>query len=133
MPDVNLLLRRAVEAQQAKRKAEGDLKAYRLRLAMAGGVIPNKNKMGAYEDQSRIAHGDLSEAVNRIVEMGLEVKDVERGLVDFPTLYRGETVYLCYLMGEKTIEFWHGVTEGFRGRKPIDEEFLANHAGDGIV
>ena len=43
---------------------------------------------------------------------------------------RGEEVCLCWRLGEVRIEFWHGVDEGFRGRKPIDEEFLANHKGD---
>jgi hypothetical protein len=50
--------------------------------------------------------------------------------VDFPTLFRGVEVYLCWKLGESGIEFWHGVDEGFRGRKPIDQDFLDHHEGD---
>jgi hypothetical protein len=58
------------------------------------------------------------------------VKDLDIGLVDFPTTFNGVEVYLCWKLGEPGIEFWHGVEEGFRGRKPIDREFLENHRGD---
>jgi len=50
--------------------------------------------------------------------------------VDFPTLLRGDEVYLCWRLGEPCIGFWHGVDEGFRGRKPVDRDFLDNHRGD---
>lgn len=133
LPEVERLLQRAMEAQQEKKRAEVGLRAYRRRLVMAGGAIPNRNRMGAMEDQARIAQQQLSAAVNHILELGVEVKDIERGLVDFPTVYRGDTVYLCYLLGEGKIAYWHGVTEGFRGRKPIDEEFLQNHVGDALT
>ena len=65
-----------------------------------------------------------------IQENGVVVKDLDIGLIDFPTLFRGEEVYLCWKLGETGIRFWHGLDEGFRGRKPIDEEFLANHRGE---
>jgi hypothetical protein len=62
--------------------------------------------------------------------MGVLVKDLDTGLVDFPTLFRGVEVYLCWKLGENGIEFWHGVEEGFRGRKSIDQDFLDHHEGD---
>ncbi len=55
------------------------------------------------------------------------MKDLDIGLVDFPTLFQGEEVYLCWKLGEAGIRFWHGIDEGFRGRKPIDAEFLEHH------
>ena len=61
---------------------------------------------------------------------GVEVKDLEVGLIDFPTLFRGEEVLLCWRFGEERIEQWHGLTEGFRGKRPIDEEFLAGRCGE---
>jgi hypothetical protein len=51
-------------------------------------------------------------------------------LIDFPALYQGREVLLCWKLGEDRIAFWHGVDEGFRGRKPIDDEFRENHRGD---
>ena len=71
--------------------------------------------------------------MERIDELGVQVKDLETGLVDFPTLFRGEEVYLCWRMDEADIDHWHGVHEGFDGRKAIDRAFLDNHRGDDIT
>jgi hypothetical protein len=68
-------------------------------------------------------------AIERIQELGCQVKDLDTGLVDFPTLFRGVEVLLCWRLGERGIHFWHGVDEGFRGRKRIDRDFLENHRG----
>ena len=65
-----------------------------------------------------------AEAVKRAVEqlqrLGVLVKDLDRGLVDFPSLRDGEEVLLCWQVGEEGIAHWHGVDEGFAGRKPLD-------------
>ena len=64
-----------------------------------------------------------AEAVVRAVEelesLGVQVKDLDRGLVDFPALREGEEVLLCWQVGEDEVAFWHGVDEGFAGRKPL--------------
>ena len=62
----------------------------------------------------------VKQAVEKVQEFGCLVKDLDIGLIDFPTLLKGEEVYLCWKLGEAGIRFWHGVQEGFRGRKPID-------------
>jgi hypothetical protein len=65
-----------------------------------------------------------AEAVKRAVEqlqrLGVLVKDLDRGLVDFPSLRDGEEVLLCWQVGEEEIAYWHRVDEGFAGRKPLD-------------
>jgi hypothetical protein len=73
---------------------------------------------------------ELNQAVEKVHSYGCQVKDLRMGLVDFPTLYRGQEVLLCWKLGEEGIRFWHGLEEGFRGRKAIDSEFLSNHRGD---
>lgn len=128
LPEVSRHLAQASQAQGERQRAKSDLLNYRRRLVLSGGVIPNANRMGALEDQAKLAHQVLAQAVNRLEEMGLEVKDIERGIVDFPTRYRGQTVYLCFRAGEEEIRFWHGVEEGFQGRKRIDEDFLEHHS-----
>ena len=65
----------------------------------------------------------LKQAIEKVHEFGCVVKDLDIGLIDFPTLFQGEEVYLCWKLGEAGIRFWHGVNEGFRGRKPIDAGF----------
>jgi hypothetical protein len=63
----------------------------------------------------------VARCVNEIHGLGAEVKDADEGLVDFPALREGEEVLLCWKLGEERIEFWHGVEEGFAGRKPIED------------
>jgi hypothetical protein len=57
----------------------------------------------------------------QLVTQGIQVKDIDRGLIDFPSIREnGEEVYLCYMLGEQTIEHWHRISDGFAGRQPID-------------
>ena len=74
------------------------------------------------EAQSELA--SLAEAVvacvERLEELGVVVKDLDLGLLDFPAVRDGEDVLLCWRVGEPRVEFWHGLAEGFAGRKPID-------------
>ncbi|HEY3131954.1 MAG TPA: DUF2203 domain-containing protein [Acidobacteriota bacterium] len=62
---------------------------------------------------------DLQNTLNRIQEQGILVKDLNRGLIDFPHLKDGREVYLCWEMGEESIEFWHEIEEGYAGRQKI--------------
>jgi hypothetical protein len=80
------------------------------------------------------AAGDLNEAqtelvgladaavacVDRLDELGVQIKDLDTGLLDFPALRDGTEVELCWQVGENAVEHWHGIGEGFAGRKPID-------------
>lgn len=65
------------------------------------------------------AQNDLDEAVRGIAELGCELKDPDRGMVDFRTLRDGRVVYLCWLMHEPGIQFWHELDGGFAGRQPL--------------
>jgi hypothetical protein len=60
--------------------------------------------------------------VNGIHGAGAVVKDPDTGLIDFPALRQGEEVCLCWRVGEDAIEYWHGLEEGFAGRKPLPLE-----------
>lgn len=62
---------------------------------------------------------DLQNTLNRIQEQGIIVKDLNRGLIDFPHLKEGREVYLCWELGEDSIEFWHEVEDGYPGRQKI--------------
>jgi hypothetical protein len=57
--------------------------------------------------------------LGKINELGCEVKDLEQGLIDFPSEREGRTVYLCWKRGEARIEFWHELSTGFAGRMPL--------------
>ena len=65
--------------------------------------------------------GRLIQHFRGLTAKGILVKDMERGLIDFPAIRdNGDEVYLCYMLGEKTIEHWHEIDDGFRGRQPIE-------------
>jgi hypothetical protein len=56
----------------------------------------------------------------RLAELGVTLKDLDRGLLDFPSERAGEPVLLCWHVGEDAVSFWHGLEEGYAGRKSID-------------
>ena len=64
----------------------------------------------------------VAKLINEIYDLGVEVKGIEQGLVDFPAIRdNGEEVYLCWKMDEDTIEFWHRIPDGIMGRQHIDD------------
>jgi hypothetical protein len=86
-----------------------------------GGGIPPATLAEAaavVEEEAR----ELAKAVDAIAAHGVEVKDVDEGLIDFPALRRGETVLLCWKLGEDEIEYWHTIEDGFAGRRPLPLE-----------
>jgi hypothetical protein len=74
--------------------------------------------------------GNLTECVESIHELGVQVKDLDIGLIDFPTLYHGGEVLLCYRLGETGIGYWHDTSDGFAGRRKIDRDFVDHHSGE---
>jgi hypothetical protein len=76
---------------------------------------------GGSQTLSQLAQefGRLDELVHAILEAGAEIKDLSVGLLDFPAWRAGRAVYLCWKRGEKEIEFWHEIEDGFGGRQPI--------------
>lgn len=72
-------------------------------------------KQTGFEDRALA----LKAHVQEIVEAGIEIKDVGRGLVDFPHWREGEEVFLCWELGEDDLRYWHRIEEGFAGRQPI--------------
>jgi hypothetical protein len=61
----------------------------------------------------------INEGLEAIEDMGARPKDIDSGLVDFPTMIDGEEALLCWKYGEKSIDFYHSLTAGFAGRKPL--------------
>jgi hypothetical protein len=62
---------------------------------------------------------ELSRAVGELEALDIVLRDVDRGLIDFPALRQGEEVYLCWLVDEDEIGFWHRLDAGFAGRQPL--------------
>jgi hypothetical protein len=58
--------------------------------------------------------------IERLGELGVALKDLDIGLLDFPAVRDGVRVWLCWHVGEESVDYWHGLEEGYAGRKPID-------------
>ena len=130
LPVVEKELRQAIERKDAYENAQRRLAMELRDLSMLGGVIPDTAKINALKTQAENSLAELKLAISSIHDRGCLIKDLDMGLIDFMTRYQGREVCLCWKLGEEGIHFWHGAQEGFRGRKPIDDDFMANHSGD---
>jgi hypothetical protein len=127
LPQVEGLLRTLIQLKQDHENADAELSGINQRIALSGGMILPREQVQQIRARRDASSSGLKTAVEKIQEIGCQLKDIEIGLVDFPTLYRGKEVYLCWKLGESGIGFWHHIEDGYRGRHPIDSEFLANH------
>jgi len=108
-----LVAHRRAMAVMAARRAR-----YVQRIAGNGGDFDPQEQRTLEEEFEREGAA-VAACVAQLEELGVVVKDLDRGLVDFPALRDGEEVLLCWEVGEDEIAFWHGVDEGFAGRKPL--------------
>ncbi len=131
LPVVEEAVREVVSMKSAVDDLERDLRAEAERISLSGGAFVHAEKIAALRAQRQSLIARIEERAAAVQRHGCLLKDLDMGLVDFPTLLRGDEVYLCWKLGERRIEFWHGVEEGFRGRKPIDESFLKDHSDGG--
>jgi len=112
-----------IEAMEARREA-GDLQASLVRLA--GRILAAGGLLVRYEEAARKRatldklNQSIESALDQIHSTGCVVKDLDSGLLDFPSLLDNQEVYLCWRLGEDRIRYYHGLKEGFAGRKPID-------------
>jgi hypothetical protein len=88
------------------------------RIAGNGGNV-EPHELEEVQEQLDEEVAGIARCVARIHEVGALVKDLDDGLVDFPATRDGEDVLLCWRLGEDEIGFWHGLDEGFSGRKPL--------------
>ena len=117
-----IALRPVAERMVAHRRAllEAQIRQARLvtRIAGNGGDFTPDEVRSAAEEVAREVEA-IAECVRDINDAGVQVKDVDEGLLDFPARRGDEGVLLCWKVGEPEVAFWHGVEEGFAGRKPL--------------
>jgi hypothetical protein len=123
LPVVEALLKRALAARGSAVEIEDELQQLKQRIFVSGGmrvdvlsVVRRRDALALYEQQ-------VEETVAEINSIGVEVKNLDTGLLDFPCMLDSEVVLLCWKQGESRITHWHTQQDGFRGRKPIDERF----------
>jgi hypothetical protein len=118
LPEVRPVAERLVAHRRAMAVMAARRARYVQRIASNGGDFDPQEQRTLEEEFEREGAA-VAACVAQLEELGVLVKDLDRGLVDFPALRDGEEVLLCWEVGEDEIAFWHGVDEGFAGRKPL--------------
>lgn len=118
LADVRPLVERMVAHRRAHTEALEAQEELEGRIRGNGGGIPPAQLAEAAAVVEREARA-LARALDEVVQHGVEVKDLDEGLIDFPALRSGETVLLCWKLGEESVRYWHAVEEGFAGRRPL--------------
>jgi hypothetical protein len=110
-----------VQHRQGMRVAAERRARLTARIAGNGGDL-DPQEPGELDEQFQRESHAVTQAAERLERLGVLVKDLDSGLVDFPALHEGEEVLLCWQVGEDEVAHWHGVDEGFAGRKPLPFE-----------
>ena len=121
LPVLESLLRTAMQAKKTVDQRETEQQALEHRIFLSGGMFLNIVPLARRKAERAKAEQQVKDALAEIDSAGVQVKDLDIGLLDFPCQVDGQTILLCWKLGEKAITHWHGVQEGFAGRKPIDQ------------
>ncbi|MDE3199469.1 MAG: DUF2203 domain-containing protein [Acidobacteriota bacterium] len=123
LPVLESLLKRAMEGKQAAEAAEADILDLSRRIYLMGGMRVDAATVARQRAEVNKQLDRVRETVAEIDEIGVQVKDLDSGLLDFPCRVEDEVVLLCWRLGETSIEHWHTLESGFKGRQPLDDRF----------
>jgi hypothetical protein len=121
IPQLETMLRNLQELKREIQINHHRLQETKLALVNA----PNINTDSFFQEEAELEFLIFSadQLLKQILDLGVEVKDLDTGLCDFYSLYSGQEVYLCWRLGESCIRFWHGIHEGFLGRREIEDGY----------
>ncbi|MEK7469300.1 MAG: DUF2203 domain-containing protein [Planctomycetota bacterium] len=118
LPLVRVIVRDIVTDYDVYTKKSQELNAITARMA----AKPTKDDLRSQqtlEEEVGVVKKRIAEAAMELEKLGIELKDCQLGLVDFPAKVNGDIAYLCWKFDEAKIGFWHGLSEAFIGRKPL--------------
>jgi hypothetical protein len=125
LPILESLLEQAISGKKLIEEVDAELQATAHRVFLNGGTLVNVVHLARRKAGREKAIQRIKDAVAEIDATGVQVKDLDIGLLDFPCEVEGEIILLCWKRGEEKITHWHSTSEGFAGRKPIDDR-IAN-------
>jgi len=120
LPVVEALLRRAQTSRRCVEELELEMQQLNQAIFFAGGTHVNIVTVARRRAERDKAVQETKDTLAEIDAIGVQVKDLDKGLLDFPSVLDGKSVLLCWQMGEKEIAHWHLPEDGFAGRKPLD-------------
>jgi hypothetical protein len=121
LPVLESLLRTAISGKKIMEDVDAEMQALGHRIFLNGGTHVDVVAVARRKAERVKAEQRAKDAIAEIDSIGVQVKDLDIGLLDFPCAVEGRVVLLCWKMGEHSITHWHSTEEGFAGRKPIDE------------
>jgi hypothetical protein len=121
LPVLESLLRTAIDGKKLIDSVDSEFQEIAHRVFLHGGMHLDIVRLARRKAEREKAAQRVKDTLAEIDATGVQVKDLDIGLLDFPCKVDGQIVLLCWKLGEKRITHWHGTSEGFAGRKPIDE------------
>jgi len=131
LPVLESLLKRAIDGKRAAEEVETQLSDLGRRIYLSGGMRVNLSEVANRRAEMESHLERVRESIAEIDSIGVQVKDLDTGLLDFPFRLDEDIVLLCWRMGETAIEHWHTLESGFQGRQPVDERFRRRSAPGG--
>jgi hypothetical protein len=125
LPILQGLLRGIQEKKQRLEEIDQKFQEVNSRVLLHGGLLVDIAPLAKLRAERDKLAEEIKDAVSEISAMGVQIKDLDTGLLDFPCAVDGEVILLCWKMGEETITHWHSTKDGFAGRKAIDSR-IAN-------
>ncbi|HXC94929.1 MAG TPA: DUF2203 domain-containing protein [Edaphobacter sp.] len=123
LPVVEALLRKAQAAGTRVEEVENEMQQLSQRIFLSGGMHVDVAVAARRRAERDKAVQEANDTLKEIDSIGVQVKDLEQGLLDFPSVVDGKTVLLCWKLGEPAITHWHTEEEGYASRKPLDSRF----------
>ena len=120
LPVLESLLKRAIEGKQSAQQVEQGLAELARRIYISGGMKVDSAKVAGLRAELEAHVLRVRESISEIDSIGVQVKDLDAGLLDFPCRLEDEIVLLCWRMGEPAIDHWHPTDSGFRDRQPVE-------------
>jgi len=127
VPVLESLMKNAMEAKETAETIAQELQSLSQRIFMNGGTLVRIAEVAKRRAQQDKAIQQVKDTLAEIDSIGVQVKDLDSGLLDFPCRLGEEIVLLCWKMGETEIQHWHTMESGFGGRKALDERFRRPH------
>jgi hypothetical protein len=118
LPDIKMRLRSIMEMKKVADSLRDEIE----RFSLVGFEVPEGRQK---TDQLDFIVKDLMAKIQELEDLGVKLRDIDTGLLDFPAKKFGEVVYLCWKYGESSVEFWHTQNEGFASRKQINAQIVS--------
>jgi hypothetical protein len=121
LPVLKSLLKQAIDSKKLIETIEAEFQELAQKIFLSGGLLVEIGRMASRRAERDKTEQRIKDVLAEIDATGVQVKDLDIGLLDFPCMVDGKTILLCWKVGEDRITHWHGLEEGYAGRKPIDE------------